>query len=214
MVRNYDTKEISNQQMRYRLPRPVQRMQDKSNPEQRHNAFNGRIPLSYPILADRKRPKKRTRSESNTKRVQMLSIASRTARMARQRNTSASFIFRLLLSAATAIHVGLICEVNHVLKEINEMQPTLRFIKPQQTMVSAQVLSFSDAAFHGSSSQEYGQTGLICRIEYKLIQGPSIYHMTTWNSSKQKRICHSSHGAEILTCTEADDCGFYVRTSM
>ena len=126
----------------------------------------------------------------------------------------ASCFGSLLHQQLLRLSVRHLCDANRIVKEIKDMRPTIRLNKPPQTIVKAQVLSFSDAAFNVTSSRDYGQTGIACGIEYSLSNGPAIYDMITWNSSKQKRVCHSSYGAEIFACTEADDRGFYIRTSM
>lgn len=40
----------------------------------------------------------------------------------------------------------------------------------------------------------------------------NTYPLIDWSSCQHRRISHSSYWAEILTCAEADDCGFYEKT--
>lgn len=49
-------------------------------------------------------------------------------------------------------------------------------------------------------------------VENKI--GWKAYHIVDWSSSKQRRISHSSYGAEILSCADADDKGFYLKEIM
>lgn len=41
----------------------------------------------------------------------------------------------------------------------------------------------------------------------KLVDGLDVAHAVDWISSKQMRISRSSYGAEILSCTDAEDRG-------
>lgn len=44
--------------------------------------------------------------------------------------------------------------------------------------------------------------------------GKEQFYVIVWVSTKQKRITHSSYGAEILACAEADDRGYYLKAGM
>jgi len=41
-----------------------------------------------------------------------------------------------------------------------------------------------------------------------------VFHAIDWASTKQRRVSHSSYGAEILACSDADDRGFYLKQSI
>lgn len=44
--------------------------------------------------------------------------------------------------------------------------------------------------------------------------GSEQFYVIDWVSTKQKRISHSSYGAEILACAEADDRGYYLKMGL
>jgi len=41
-----------------------------------------------------------------------------------------------------------------------------------------------------------------------------MYHVIDWSSHKQRRVSHSSYGAEILACADSDDRGYHLRSSL
>lgn len=74
-------------------------------------------------------------------------------------------------------------------------------------------MTLSDAA-HGGNDREYGQTGGLSGV---LIVGPDatkIYQLMNWTSHKQKRISHSSFGAEIMVCADNHDYGFDIKETL
>lgn len=40
------------------------------------------------------------------------------------------------------------------------------------------------------------------------------FHIIDWESSKQRRVSHSSYGAEILACTDVDDRGYGIKEAL
>lgn len=77
------------------------------------------------------------------------------------------------------------------------------------------VATFSDASFIISSSQCYGPTGIITGILIYSGDGePNIFHAVDWSSAKKRRISYSSYGAEILSCADADDRGFCLKSGL
>ena len=104
-------------------------------------------------------------------------------------------------------------EANEIVCDIKKLTPMLFFRRPTNA-VRAMVTTFSDAAFNINSRKSYVQTGLIMGIRTLLKDGPECFHTLDWVSTKQRRICHSSYGAEILACAEADDRGFYLKMGM
>lgn len=44
-------------------------------------------------------------------------------------------------------------------------------------------------------------------------QTPFIYHPIDWSSTKQKQVCYSSYGAEVLAFADAEDKGFHLKES-
>lgn len=103
-------------------------------------------------------------------------------------------------------------EANKTLKELKDLRPVIRYL-PHKKDANITVCTYSDAAFNISPRQSYGQTGVISGIRIETPGDDPIYHMIDWASSKQRRVSHSSYGAEILACTEADDRGFSIKNS-
>lgn len=61
----------------------------------------------------------------------------------------------------------------------------------------------------------YGQTGIFCGIRYHTAKHDARqYHIIDWSSHKQRRMCYSAYGAEILACTTAKDPGFALKQSI
>ena len=59
------------------------------------------------------------------------------------------------------------------------------------------------------------QIGILVGILYN-IQGTSEkkYHIVDWVSRKQRRVRHSSYGAEVLACADTDDRGYNLKMAM
>lgn len=93
------------------------------------------------------------------------------------------------------------------------MQPLIRYL-PHPNEYHETVCTFSETAFNISPSQSYGQTGIISGIKIESRDEKTIYHIVDWASSKQRRVSHSSYGAEILACTDADDKGFNIKNAI
>lgn len=105
-------------------------------------------------------------------------------------------------------------EANRMWKELKDLDPIIAFKNPGSEVETRSVLTYSDAAFNISAKQSYGQTGVITGLWMLRKDGTEIYHAIDWLSTKQKRISHSSYGAEIIACTDADDHGLYLKTAM
>lgn len=76
------------------------------------------------------------------------------------------------------------------------------------------IVSFSDAA-HGGKEFDYGQTGVVTGIRIPQRDGTGgILYALGWTSSKQKRISHSSFGAEIIAAADVDERGFDLRETI
>lgn len=111
------------------------------------------------------------------------------------------------------LKVGHLVEANDIVRDIKKLTPHIIF--PRSTsVVRAMISTFSDASFNISSRKSYGQTGLVLGIRTQLEDGSELFHVLDWVSVKQRRICHSSYGAEILACAEGDDRGFYLKMGM
>jgi len=113
------------------------------------------------------------------------------------------------------LDVGDLMEGNSILKELRDPQAVIRFRKFPADTESATLCSFSNAAFNTSSSQSYCQTGAISGKRFKgYLHEPDILHAVDWSSCKKRRVSHSSYGAEILACTEGDDCGYRIKQAL
>lgn len=104
-----------------------------------------------------------------------------------------------------------IIEANHTLKELCDLDAYMVFAPVSSKIIKAKITTYSDAAFNITSSTAYGQTGVIIGLKMTLQDHNVIIHMLDWHSGKQRRISHSSYGAEILACSDADDRGFYMK---
>lgn len=101
-----------------------------------------------------------------------------------------------------------ITEGNKMLKEAQDLDPTLTFCKPRVAVTWITVWTFSDASFNITAGRDYGQTVIITGLRVHTDKQDDIYHTIDWASNKQRRIIHSSYGAEILACADADDRGY------
>lgn len=81
-------------------------------------------------------------------------------------------------------------------------------IQPEESKVR----TFSDAAYNISRHRLYGQSGLISEIYFS--DNRDTYHVIDRMSTKQKRVCRSSYGAEILACTNADVGDYYLKSAI
>ena len=126
----------------------------------------------------------------------------------------AAFVTSAMQQKLGKLQVQHIREANTMVKELMKLNPTILYAKPTEKFKQAQVLTFSDAAFNVTKSNAYGQTGIINGMLFEYENGSHIFHILDWTSSKQRRVSHSSYGAEILACAEADDGGYYIKKAM
>lgn len=109
--------------------------------------------------------------------------------------------------------VSHIVEGNKLLHELLKLESKITFRPPDQN-AEGTVTTFSDAS-HGGRESSYGQTGGISglmMLEDKT--GNPIFHAIGWTSHKQKRISHSSFGAEIIACGDMDERGHFIREAL
>lgn len=105
-------------------------------------------------------------------------------------------------------------DANRELKQLTEMNPRIKF-NANATGKCITICSFSDASFNITAFQSYGQTGIISGLEFDTNrERRRIFHPIDWTSCKQRRVSHSSYGAERLACADADDRGFYVEQAV
>ena len=165
------------------------------------------IPLS--------RERKRQPDESATPREmkQFRSLAGTLLWLGKGVLPPAAYASSTMQQKLALLKVRHLVEVNEIVRDIKKLTPTL-FFRNSTDVVSAMVSTLSDASFNINSRKSYGQTGLIMGIRTLLQDGSECFHTVDWVSTKQRRICHSSYGAEILACAEADDRGFYLKMGM
>lgn len=126
----------------------------------------------------------------------------------------ASLTASLMQQKMPRLTVAHLVEANCMLRELQHMPASIRYNRPSGNLHSLQVVTFSDASFNISKSQQYGQTGFISGIQVVTDVFENVYHVIDWSSAKQQRVSHSSYGAEILVCTDADDRGYYVKLAL
>ena len=108
-----------------------------------------------------------------------------------------------------------IIQANGMLKELKDLKAQIVYKTLQGDIAMERVESLSDATFNISRAEQYGQTGLIVGISLQ-VKGKSetIYCVIDWANRKQRRVCHSSYGAEILGRADADDRGYNLKKAI
>jgi len=123
----------------------------------------------------------------------------------------ASFMASFLQQKVGFLKVAHLCEANGILQDLKSLVAVIKFQIPAWDTHSVCVCTFSDASFNIAKSQLYGQSGVVTGVCAEVEKGESLYYMIDWTSSKQRRVSHSSYGAEILACADADDRGFHLK---
>lgn len=126
----------------------------------------------------------------------------------------AAFTGSFMQQKAPKLRVHDLTEGNKMLKELKDLNPTITFRKLRTGITKIDVWTFSDASFNIVSGRDYGQTGIVTGIRAEGKDGEHAFHLVDWASTKQRRISHSSYGAEILACSDADDRGFYLKQAL
>lgn len=126
----------------------------------------------------------------------------------------ASFVASNMQQKLGCLKVCHLHEANNMLREILSLTPSILFRSPLGHVIIAQVHTFSDAAFNICKAQHYGQTGMIVGIFFETATQKQLFHLIDWTSHKQRRVSHSSYGAEILACADSDDRGYHLRSSI
>lgn len=126
----------------------------------------------------------------------------------------ASLATSLMQQRISCLRVVHIMEANSMLKDIMCLKHVLRFTAIAEGERTAMIVTFSDAA-HGGREFDYGQTGGVTGI--RILHSDRIegtFFGIGWTSSKQKRISHSSFGAEIIAAADMDERGFDLRETI
>lgn len=119
----------------------------------------------------------------------------------------ASYIGSFLLRMAPWICVGDETEVNKMLKVMCDLLLSIVF-KKQHSDRDVQVWTYSNAILYILAGKWYGQTSIFTGLMLTSEKSVNIFHTVYWAKAKQKSVNHSSCGAEILACSEADDRAF------
>lgn len=133
------------------------------------------------------------------------------------RMPQAAYIASLMKKRVTRLRISDLIDSNSRLKYLRDMKLCILFHSPQRGMKSGVTIwSFSDASFNISASQNHIQKGTVAGLLFYANRGKNghIFHPIDWHSPKQRRVSHSSYGAEILACTEADDRVFHVKQEL
>lgn len=126
----------------------------------------------------------------------------------------ASLATSLMQQRINNLRVVHVVEANSMLKDILLLKPVLHFPSIEGIVSSAIVVSFSDAA-HGGKEFDYGQTGGVTGLRVSQSgSNDELYYGISWTSGKQRRISHSSFGAEIIAAADVDERGFDMRETI
>lgn len=105
-------------------------------------------------------------------------------------------------------------DANARLKELRQIPCRIKFAAPQ-SQHGLTICTLSDASLIILASQSYGKKGILTGLSFGGNSGrDSIFHPVDWTSSKQRRVSHSSYGAEILAWSDADDGGYYMKQAV
>lgn len=101
-----------------------------------------------------------------------------------------------------------------MLREILKLKPFVLFKSPQKPLAQAFIDSFSDSSFNISTAWSYGQNSFVACIAHQQQGSTALeYRVVDWNSSKERRICYSFYGSEILAYGDANYSSFNFRQS-
>lgn len=104
-------------------------------------------------------------------------------------------------------------EANIILNVTLGLNPCIKFLTTGNT-VTAKLVTVSDAS-HGVHGPEYGQSGGILGILIGNGKADGyLYYAFTWSICKQRRIYHSSFGAEIISAADNDDMDFCIKEAL
>ncbi len=126
----------------------------------------------------------------------------------------ASFVASWMQQSTSQLTVGHLVEANNCVKELMKLKPVITFKRVcGHQVITAYICTFADAAFNISRHRSYGQTGLLTGLLIHVGSNETIFHPIDWTSNKQRRVCYSSYGAEILAAADADDRGYYLKSA-
>lgn len=164
-----------------------------------------------PIPLDKERKKQREEQASTSEVGVFRTLAGELIWVGCGVLPQATVIGSVMQQSIPRLTVHDLVEANAALKEMKDLRAVIVYPSVSSGVTEKSITTFSDAAFNISSHQAYGQTGVLTGLRMRLRDGSDVYHLIDWVSCKQRRVSHSSYGAEILACTEADDRGFNLK---
>lgn len=102
-----------------------------------------------------------------------------------------------------------VIEANRMVKELKDLSSTITFRRTEGKPKDMKIWNYPDAPLNVVAGRGYGQIGIVTGLMVQSETNEKVFHPVDWGSSKLKRVSHSSYGAEILACADADDRGFY-----
>lgn len=123
----------------------------------------------------------------------------------------ATLVVSLVQQKIADFRVSELIEANKTLGELRSLNAHIVY-KTVKDIGDLRLCTFADAVH--STNRNYRQTGLIIGLcVWDLSKQKQLLYFLDWGSHKEKRICHSSYGAEILATEAAEDRGNYYKTA-
>eukprot|EP00737_Agarophyton_chilense_P005823 gb/GEZJ01009699.1/.p1 GENE.gb/GEZJ01009699.1/~~gb/GEZJ01009699.1/.p1 ORF type:complete len:183 (+),score=5.03 gb/GEZJ01009699.1/:167-715(+) len=117
---------------------------------------------------------------------------------------SASFMTAEMRQKLGNLRVKHLVDPNAMLKGIRALQQIIKYVRPVGVK-GATLITLSDAS-HSTRDLAYGQSRIICRVQFiTKVDDYPIFHPLYWSSTKQKRVTCSSFSRKTLACAEAED---------
>lgn len=167
-----------------------------------------------PIELPRSRRKQSSEKATNEEYQEYRSMAGSLIWAGNATLPQAGYVASYMQQTAPKLRVHHVTEANKMMKELRDLDATITFKKMKKPAKKVEVWTFSDASFNIVAGRDYGQTGVVTGLIAYDEDGESVFHVVDWVSSKQRRITHSSYGAEILACSDGDDRGFYFKQAL
>lgn len=95
-------------------------------------------------------------------------------------------------------------QANNVLREVKNMNLSIRHRIPPHEIGTA-IYSFLDSTFRILKPKPYDQLESMKKLLFlSHFADAPVHHPILWSSTKKIRLSHTSHGAQIFACTNAD----------
>ena len=176
-------------------------------------SMEGYLSQLHEIPISRKRKKQQNEKATDLETTQFRSLAGTLLLSGEGVLPPAAYASSTMQQKLSSLKVGHLVEANDIVRDMKKLKPYILYKRPTN-VTRAIVSTFSDASFNISSLKSYGQTGLVFGIRTLTKDGSEHFHTLNWVSTKQRRICHSSYGAEILACADGDDRVYYLKMGL